>query len=197
MNEITSVGNTPIFDQLVRELALRGKSYENMTADAPVSLRPVERPYNRLKGSSGIPREILNRQFNLYQNMDQLSEAASRVSTIPVPKVIEPKSVGDGGTVVLFNENIQIDDIEMETQDDWAIYLNKVVTDVCEKNPHYTSITVETQDEFDGTVTLRVAGVETANDVTPESTDETLDEDLNGEEEIHVGENLWKIPNEE
>jgi hypothetical protein len=52
---VIPVGNTPIFDQLVREMALRGVRYESLIADGPIGLLPVP---SFLTPSSWIARPI-------------------------------------------------------------------------------------------------------------------------------------------
>ena len=44
MNDnVIPVGNTPIFDKMVRELEARGRSYESLVGKGPIGLRPVQK----------------------------------------------------------------------------------------------------------------------------------------------------------
>lgn len=66
-NEIL-VGNTPIFDQLVREMEERGKRYDGMIADGPVDLRPVSSLFKRPVRMEGVRP--------LHQIIDEMDKVA-------------------------------------------------------------------------------------------------------------------------
>lgn len=75
-NEIL-VGNTPIFDQLVREMEERGKRYDNMIADGPVDLRPVSNYEAGKPLSSLLKRPVRFEGVRpLHQIIDEMDKVA-------------------------------------------------------------------------------------------------------------------------
>lgn len=148
--------NTPIFDQLVAELAARGKRYENLVANPPEHLKRRKNGYT--------PQGVYVDEATPKQN------ARLEVNAHPLDA---EKSCGS-----------------------WARFMQDRIDEFNRKYPHVMNVTVSTQEELDGTVTVVIEGVEVSGVKLAKKPawGALMDEQESGGETFHIRGEITTLP---
>lgn len=143
MNDIISVGNTPIFEQLVREMASRGKHFESLLSPrGAANLKPVdafgisakEAGQNLKDGLAAMPSA-----------KDFMAPGAWMAKPVPVMTPEEPKIEETFDPAVLEEQAINP-----------HLHVQTIVKKFTAKWPNAAPVHITRLDNLDGTVTIKV-----------------------------------------
>lgn len=161
VDNIVTVDNTPIFDQLLKEFAARGKHYESLIAGGAINLRPA-----RLEGVRA-PYAVADElpEVEMVQQTDEAVNAAAKPA-LPVRPVVKTlrqqfekesvttEMIGIAGIMDRLKNDMEIDPatIDIEAvytepveidQEDLQRLLNGAMSINTLRNKYYTPIQAE------------------------------------------------------
>lgn len=157
MSNIVSIGNTPIFDQLVLELAARGKRFENLLSPKRAeSLQPTKSDlrvvpaYDAVK-SWGVSFEEASQRLKDFASASPSAKdfiAPGAWIARPVPRInLEKPKVEE-----TFDPNALI-----EQAIDPNLHVQQIVKRFTSRYPGIEPVHITRSDNIDGTVTISVS----------------------------------------
>lgn len=146
-DNIIPVGNTPIFEQLVREMAARGKKFESLLSPkGTANLEPVKSfgvsASEALRKASEGARQAREQMFPsawIAKEVPQITPPTEKNAKLSVN--FHPSEVVDGNNSIYGFVQARLNEF------------NK-------KHPNATDVVMTTHEELDGTVTLLIEGNE-------------------------------------
>lgn len=176
---IIPVGNSPIFDRLVREMGERNFK-KLLSPKGAELLEPVKdftpdlpKPAQEAQNMWGISA------LQASQNLKRAVDAMISAQVVSVPVRLSKEEAADHGIVTdpVIERNVSVEDLSAH-----LVSLNHVIGEMAlefeEKHPGLTPIHITRMDELDGTVTIRVRQAKLV---------EQTDEDVNAAPKIAVG----------
>lgn len=145
-DNVIPVGNTPIFDQLVRDMAARGVRYEGLLSSNTVGLQPVPKTSFMAPGA-WIARPV-----------PRVSPEAYTARVVSAPVRMSPEELADHGIIVekpVVKETFNPEEL-IDQAIDPNLHIQQIIKQFTAKYPDIAPVHITRLDNLDCTVTITV-----------------------------------------